>query len=49
MTSEETSISYGDLIDLYESVVNDDIFIKKFNEAFPSYNLSHPKRLIETV
>ena len=49
MTSEQTSISYGDLIDLYESAANDDIFIKKFNEAFPSYNLSRPKRLIETV
>uniref|UniRef100_A0A1X7U376 Uncharacterized protein n=1 Tax=Amphimedon queenslandica TaxID=400682 RepID=A0A1X7U376_AMPQE len=52
MSSDEQTkiiISYGDLIDLYESASDDHHFIKKFHEAFPSYNLSRPKRLIETV
>ena len=46
MTSDEQSkivISYGDLIDLYDSAADDDHFLEKFHEAFPSYNLRRPR------
>ena len=58
-TRQLISVTYGELIDLYESVSGnaaeqgqqsaDDLFIERFHEKFPTYHLSHPKRFIETV
>ena len=56
---EEATVTYGDLIDLYESVMisadsaegkqSQDLFVERMHESFPGYYLSRPKRFIETV
>ena len=56
---DEATVTYGDLIDLYESVMisatsaegkqSQDLFIEGMHESFPGYHLSRPKRFIETV
>ena len=50
---DEAIVTYGDLIDLYESVMisatsaegkqSQDLFIEGMHESFPGYHLSRPK------
>ena len=56
---DEATVTYGDLTDLYESVMisansaegkqSEDLFAERMYESFPGYHLSRPKRFIETV